>query len=429
MVEGLLNLQLTKEEEEEISIKSRCKSDLLEECSLSLFGHLLTDGNQNQRALKNTMRSTWKMGSDLQIMDMGNNVLRFKFGSEYQLKWVEQNGPWNFDNNLLLLCRWRRGLSAANIKFTHSPFWVQIWGLPFELMSEEVGRKLGNSIGRFIEMDRQARQSEQAKFMRIRVDLQLDKPLRRGGRVAIVVGEKCWVSFRYERLPVFCFQCGKLGHDEKHCLDLLDQQNPKQYGDWLRAQGNTRLGMERSKSTNSGEREDKIDGNTNTKEISPLVQFPLEVRVTPVVQTKGKIQIQMKGVQGCMTSKGVIVYKVQQVILLFRWARVLQGCQIHVRWVFSLLLAPHVTLENLRFSLVGQQAQSVKEQMEVSSSIKFKTGLNEEKGNTPEPTGKETARKTKVEANWKRIAREKGKNKSPSSDVQPLSIGSKRVGN
>ena len=187
--------------------------------------------------------------------------------------------------------------------------------------------------------------------------------------------------------------------------------------------------MERSKSTNSGEREDKIDGNTNTKEISPLVQFPLEVRVTPVVQTKGKIQIQMKGVQGCMTSEGVIAYKVQQVILLFRWARVLQGCRIHVRWVFSLLLAPHVTLENLRFSLVGQQAQSVKEQMEVSSSIKFKTGLNEEKGNTPEPTGKETARKTKVEANWKRIAREKGKNKSPSSDVQPLSIGSKRAGN
>nr|POF00250.1 hypothetical protein CFP56_29800 [Quercus suber] len=49
---------------------------------------------------------------------------------------------------------WRRGLSAANIKFTHSLFWVQIWGLPFELMSEEVGRELGNSIGRFIVMNR-----------------------------------------------------------------------------------------------------------------------------------------------------------------------------------------------------------------------------------------------------------------------------------
>ena len=78
--------------------------------------------------------------------------------------------------------------------------------------------------------------------------------------------------------------------------------------------------------------------------------------------------------------------------------------------------------------LVGQEAQSVKEQMEVSSPVKFKAGLNEGKGNIPEPTGKETARKTKAEANWKRIAREKGKKKSQGSDVQPLSIGSKRMG-
>ena len=56
--------------------------------------------------------------------DVGNNVLQFKFGSKYQLKWVEQNGPCNFDHNLLLLCKWRRGLSVTNIKFTRSPFWV-----------------------------------------------------------------------------------------------------------------------------------------------------------------------------------------------------------------------------------------------------------------------------------------------------------------
>lgn len=121
-------------------------------------------------------------------------------------------------------------------------------------MSNEVGREL--------------RQSNQAKFMRIRVDLQLDKPLRGGGKVASVEGEKFWVSFRYERPPTFCFQCGRLGHDEKHCQELLDQQNPKQYNDWLRAQGNPRMGMERSRSTSSGDRkggrEDRIEENINT---------------------------------------------------------------------------------------------------------------------------------------------------------------------
>ena len=98
-------------------------------------------------------------------------MLQFKFSSEYQRKWVERNGPWNFDNNLLLLTRWRKGLSSTNITSTHSPFWVQIWGLPFEHMLKEVGKELGNSLGKFIESDRRSSQSDQAKFMRIRVDL------------------------------------------------------------------------------------------------------------------------------------------------------------------------------------------------------------------------------------------------------------------
>ena len=177
VVDGLLNLCLTREEEEEINITTCYRSDLLEECSLSLFGKLLSNRQQNQRALKNTLRSTWKMGSDLQIVDVGHDVLQFKFGSEYQLKWVEKNGPWNFENNLLLLSRWRKGLTASNIDFSHSPFWVQVWGLPFEMMDDEVGKELGNSLGKFIKSDKRFGQADQAKFMRIRVNLPLEKPL------------------------------------------------------------------------------------------------------------------------------------------------------------------------------------------------------------------------------------------------------------
>ena len=40
---SLQNLQLTKEEEESIPITITNSSDLLEECSLSLFGWLLSD--------------------------------------------------------------------------------------------------------------------------------------------------------------------------------------------------------------------------------------------------------------------------------------------------------------------------------------------------------------------------------------------------
>ena len=157
IVDSLKNLQLTKEEEEkDIFISSKSTLDLLEECVLSLFGKLLAYRQQNQHALKNTLRLAWKMGSNLKIVEVGENILQFKFSSRCQLEWVERNGPWNFENNLLLLCRWRKGLSSANIVFTYTPLWVQIWGLPFEHMTEEVGRDIGGKIGRVMEVDKRS---------------------------------------------------------------------------------------------------------------------------------------------------------------------------------------------------------------------------------------------------------------------------------
>ena len=55
-------------------------------------------------------------------------------------------------------------------------------------------------------------------------------------------------SFKYERLPTFCFSCGKIGHDEKHCGMVMEKQFiERQYGEWLRA-GSI------SKGTNEGSR-------------------------------------------------------------------------------------------------------------------------------------------------------------------------------
>ena len=93
VVNSLGNLKLTKEEDKDIVAANSSSSGILEECSLSLFGRLLSDRHQNLRALKNTLKAAWKMGSNLRIVEVGNNILQFKFRSRYQLEWVEKNGP------------------------------------------------------------------------------------------------------------------------------------------------------------------------------------------------------------------------------------------------------------------------------------------------------------------------------------------------
>ena len=438
-MDGLLNLRLTREEEDEISITTRCRSDLLEECNLSLFGRLLSDRHQNQRALKTILRSAWKMGSDLQIVDVGNNILQFKFSSEYQLQWVEKNGPWNFDNNLLLLCRWRRGLTSTNITFTHSPFWVQIWGLPFELMAEEVCKELGNSLGSFIETDRRSGQSEQAKFMRVRVNLQLDKPLRRGGKIASMEGEKFWVSFRYERLPTFCFHCGRLGHDLKHCNEISNSQDSSnQYGDWLRAQGSFKTNFDRSRSISSGGKDDSNEDKV--EELSPSTvknsamddggsTSNADGNRTEKFQNLGKANEPEKAIHGWDNSA-----RLEQVPMQVAGARDATGSPtrcLQQRFKIELKAADAVSpvgqsTQTEAVSLVSQPAQNAKDPMDVSSPLK--TSTNTEQGNTTQldSSGPAAEKKTKAKVHIKKIAREYHRNKSPQLDKELLSVGKKR---
>lgn len=54
--------------------------------------------------------------------------------------------------------------------------------------------------------------------------LPITKPLRRGGFIAGSEGESHWVSFKYERLPMFCHFCGILGHDLKHCAGSMQRR-------------------------------------------------------------------------------------------------------------------------------------------------------------------------------------------------------------
>nr|POE86282.1 hypothetical protein CFP56_07087 [Quercus suber] len=84
--------------------------------------------------------------------------------------------------------------------------------------------------------------------MRIHVDLPFNKPLCRGGNIVNLDGSKTWVTFKYEGLPCFCFQCGLLGHDDRHCGSFpYNPDSSKQYGDWLKVGANSKGGSQAAK--------------------------------------------------------------------------------------------------------------------------------------------------------------------------------------
>ena len=69
-------------------------------------------------------------------------------------------------------------MTTHAVEFTHATFWVQVWGLPFDLMTEDVARDIGSELGSVTKVDNKPFDSDQARFLRIREDLPLDQPLR-----------------------------------------------------------------------------------------------------------------------------------------------------------------------------------------------------------------------------------------------------------
>ena len=69
-------------------------------------------------------------------------------------------------------------LTTTSVRFTSMPMWVQVWDLPFDLLLEEVGMDIGSGLGEVLKIDLKAFSFDQARFIKVRVELLLDKPLR-----------------------------------------------------------------------------------------------------------------------------------------------------------------------------------------------------------------------------------------------------------
>lgn len=68
-------------------------------------------------------------------------------------------------------------------------------------------------------------------YLRARVSIALDKPLVRF--VPITLKETKRYLVQYEKLPVFCYICGLMGHELMECGDGVHDPRKCRWGDWL----------------------------------------------------------------------------------------------------------------------------------------------------------------------------------------------------
>jgi hypothetical protein len=109
---------------------------------------------------------------------------------------------------------------------------VQIRGIPPLFRKEDLVRDMAAHIGEVVSVDLYALGASGTSFVRVRVKLDVNKPLTRIVGLSPGGGERMLFLVMYEKLPKFCDICGLFGHGDLGCRDGV-HGDERQYGAWM----------------------------------------------------------------------------------------------------------------------------------------------------------------------------------------------------
>lgn len=148
--------------------------------------------------MKERMATIWQPGRRVAIKEIEKGIFLFQFFHKLDMQRVMSGGPWSFDGHLLLLSLIGETEMPAQVPLFHAVFWIQVHDLPISFMSLDIGKGLTNYIGEFVEYDSKNNSSFWRTYMRIRVRVNVCKPLKRGKKISKGGGEIMMARFKYE---------------------------------------------------------------------------------------------------------------------------------------------------------------------------------------------------------------------------------------
>jgi hypothetical protein len=148
-----------------------------------------------------------------------------------------KGNPWTIRNSWFMVQQWYRKRDPKELDFQKVPIWIQLWGLPLHCKTIAMGKHIGAQLGT-VEDSGFYDFPDKARIIKIKVQIDATLPIRPGIYIGNAKDGIKWVDFRYENLPLFCFQCGHIGHSETNCNStesVLEEAAINPRSPWLRA--------------------------------------------------------------------------------------------------------------------------------------------------------------------------------------------------
>ena len=151
-------------------------------------------------------------------------------------KKVVHQGPWTFCGWAVLIEDYNGREDPEKVSFGGLYVWAQSHGIPELYRKTSVIDDLARRIGKTKEVQMSPKLFYEGNYVRIRVMIEIDKPLKRVVGLDIEGEGKKRLYVKYEKVPYFRKHCGLIGHNHEECGDGVWSARELQYGDFMLAQ-------------------------------------------------------------------------------------------------------------------------------------------------------------------------------------------------
>jgi hypothetical protein len=228
------HLELNADELDDVVIGTEKATEFKKEARWLAIAKVITTRSFSAEALFEKMRIVWNLSRDPICQAAGENLFIFQMHCLGDWKKVVHQGPWTFRGWGVLINDYDGLEDPEKFIFSGMHVWAQIHGIPELYRKPDVVDDLSRKIGKVKEVQMSPKLFFEGNYVRIRVMMDIAKPLMRFVSLTTPEGKKR-LQVKYEKVLFFCKRCGLIGHDHEECGDGVWEEKQLQFGAWMLA--------------------------------------------------------------------------------------------------------------------------------------------------------------------------------------------------
>ncbi|KAM0907786.1 hypothetical protein ACQ4PT_015917 [Festuca glaucescens] len=229
----LAHLDLREDELEDVMIGADEVTELQKDARWLAIGKVHTSRAFNSDAFIWKMKAIWNLSREPICREAGENLFVIQMHCLGDWKKVVHQGPWTFRGWAVLIEDYDGKDDPERFVFGGLYVWAQIHGIPEIYRKPWIVDDLARRVGKTREVQMSPKLFYEGNYVRIRVLVELNRPLKRVVSLNIDGEGKKRLYVKYEKVPFFCKHCGIIGHNHEECGDGVWGAKDLQYGDFM----------------------------------------------------------------------------------------------------------------------------------------------------------------------------------------------------